>query len=68
LGANFLYNDYEAELRGFSAEAILIVAETRNVDLIIMGARGLGRLASLLVGSQSQKVVAHASCPVLLVR
>ena len=55
-------------LEGPPAEAILSVAETRGVDLIIMGTRGLGRLAGLLVGSQSQKVVAHAHCPVLLVR
>jgi nucleotide-binding universal stress UspA family protein len=33
-----------------------------------MGTRGLGRLAGALLGSQSQKVVAHANCPVLLVR
>ena len=55
-------------LEGPPAEAILSVAETRGVDLIIMGTRGLGLLAGLLVGSQSQKVVAHAGCPVLLVR
>jgi nucleotide-binding universal stress UspA family protein len=55
-------------LQGPPAEAILLVAEARGIDLIIMGTRGLGRLAGLLVGSQSQKVVAHAQCPVLLVR
>jgi nucleotide-binding universal stress UspA family protein len=55
-------------LEGPPAEAILSVAETRNVDLIIMGTRGLGRLAGLLIGSQSQKVVAQANCPVMLVR
>lgn len=55
-------------LEGSPAEAILEVANTRNVDLIIMGTRGLGRLAGLLLGSQSQKVAAHAKCPVLLVR
>lgn len=55
-------------LEGPPAEAILSVAEVRGVDLIIMGTRGLGRLSGLVLGSQSQKVVAHASCPVLLVR
>jgi len=55
-------------LEGPPAEAILAVAEIRAVDLIVMGTRGLGRLASLVVGSQSQKVIAHARCPVLLVR
>ena len=55
-------------VEGPAAEAILQVAETRKPDLIVMGSRGLGRLAGLLLGSQSQKVVQHASCPVLIVR
>jgi nucleotide-binding universal stress UspA family protein len=50
------------------AEAIIDVAATRNSDLIVMGSRGLGKLAGLLLGSTSQKVSAHAPCPVLIVR
>ncbi len=50
------------------AEAIITVAETRNVDLIVMGTRGLGKIKGMLQGSQSQKVVVHAVCPVLLVK
>lgn len=55
-------------LEGDAAEAILNVANTRRSSLIIMGSRGLGHLAGLLLGSTSQKVVAHAHCPVLIVR
>jgi len=55
-------------LEGPAAEAILAVVEARGNDLIIMGTRGLGMLKGLFLGSQSQKVVAHAPCPVLLVR
>jgi len=55
-------------LEGPPAEAILKISKTRKNDLIIMGTRGLGRLSGILLGSQSQKVVAHAHCPVLLVR
>lgn len=55
-------------LEGPAAEAILQVAETHRSDLIVMGSRGLGRFTGLLLGSQSQKVVQHASCPVLIVR
>jgi nucleotide-binding universal stress UspA family protein len=55
-------------LEGPPAEAVLDVAEARSCDLIVMGSRGLGRLAGALLGSQSQKVVQHASCPVLIVR
>ena len=55
-------------IEGTDAEAILDVAETRKSSVIIMGSRGLGTLAGLLLGSTSQKVVAHAPCPVLIVR
>jgi len=55
-------------LEGPPAEAILSVAQARDNDLIIMGTRGLGKLAGLLLGSQSQKVITHASCPVMLIR
>ncbi|MCU0486824.1 MAG: universal stress protein [Anaerolineales bacterium] len=47
-------------LEGPPAEAILAVA--------VMGTRGLGRLGGLVLGSQSQKVLANAACPVLLVK
>ena len=53
-------------LEGPPAEAILSVSGVSASDLIIMGTRGLGRLAGLLLGSQSQKVVSHAGCPVLV--
>ena len=55
-------------IEGDSAEAIINVANTCASDVIVMGSRGLGRLAGLLLGSTSQKVVAHAPCPVLIVR
>jgi nucleotide-binding universal stress UspA family protein len=55
-------------IEGNAAEAIIEVARTRASDLIVMGSRGLGRLTGLLLGSTSQKVVAHAPCPVLIVR
>ena len=53
---------------GDPAEAIVNVAAVRHCDLIVMGSRGLGRLTGLLLGSQSQKVVQHAPCPVLIAR
>ena len=55
-------------LEGPPAEAILDVANTRKSDLIVMGSRGLGPLRGAMLGSQSQKVVQHAPCPVLIVR
>lgn len=55
-------------IEGSPAESIIEVANTRKSDVIVMGSRGLGRLAGLVLGSTSQKVVAHAPCPVLIVR
>ena len=55
-------------IEGSAAEAVIQVAVTRQSDVIVMGSRGLGTLAGLLLGSTSQKVVAHAPCPVLIVR
>jgi nucleotide-binding universal stress UspA family protein len=59
---------HEEILEGPVADAILNVAATRKVDVIVMGSRGLGRLEGALLGSNSQKVVSLASCPVLIVR
>ena len=55
-------------IEGSPAEAIIDVATTRKSDVIVIGSRGHGTLAGLLLGSTSQKVVAHAPCPVLIVR
>lgn len=54
--------------RGDPAETILAVAQERKVDLIVMGARGLGPIAQLLLGSVSHKVLNMATCPVLIAR
>ncbi|HEY4823368.1 MAG TPA: universal stress protein [Candidatus Bathyarchaeia archaeon] len=50
------------------AEEIVRYAGKKNVDLIVVGTRGLGSFRKLLVGSVSSGVVAHAHCPVLVVR
>jgi nucleotide-binding universal stress UspA family protein len=55
-------------IEGSPAEAIINVAKTRESDVIVIGSRGLGKLAGLVMGSTSQKVVSHAPCPVLIVR
>ncbi|HLA06011.1 MAG TPA: universal stress protein [Anaerolineales bacterium] len=62
-------DDQDTEIiEGSPAEAIIELAKTHKSDLIVMGSRGLGKLAGLVMGSTSQKVVSHAPCPVLIVR
>ena len=53
---------------GDPAEQIMKVSAQRHVDLIVMGAKGLGALDRILLGSVSTRVVQYASCPVLVVR
>ena len=53
-------------VQGQAADALLAQAE--EADLIVVGRRGLGGFKSLLLGSVSQQVVQHASCPVVVVR
>ena len=49
------------------AAGILDAAHNSQARFIIMGKRGLGRLAGLLIGSVSQKVSALADCTCITV-
>jgi nucleotide-binding universal stress UspA family protein len=50
------------------ADAILATAEGRGCDLIFMGSHGRRGLSRLLAGSVTQKVLADADVPVLVMR
>ncbi|MDA3913745.1 universal stress protein [Oleiagrimonas sp.] len=50
------------------ADGILGVAAEDACDVLVMASRGRGNLASLLLGSETRKVLSHARLPVLVVR
>jgi nucleotide-binding universal stress UspA family protein len=50
------------------ANILPAIAKQENIDLIVVGSRGLGGKVSMLLGSVSKKVVANAYCNVLVVK
>jgi len=53
---------------GMAAAEIAACAAEQHCDAIVMGTRGLGRVAGLVVGSVASKVVHLATVPVTLVK
>lgn len=51
-----------------AAEQILEAARADGVDLVVVGARGLGALRRALLGSVSERVVRESGVPVVVVR
>ncbi|GAA1899290.1 universal stress protein [Streptantibioticus ferralitis] len=48
--------------------AVNLLSMADGADLLVVGARGLGRFEPVLLGSVSETVAAHATCPVAVVR
>ena len=60
--------DLEVEVRAPFEDARRALVEVEQASMVVVGTRGRGTLRSLLLGSVSQAVAAHASCPVTVVR
>ena len=43
-------------------------AQKNQIDLVIVGTRGISKFKRLLVGSLSSAIISHSHCPVLLVK
>jgi len=52
----------------YGAPAPRLIASAARADLLVVGSRGRGGFAGLLLGSVSDQCVRHAPCPVTVVR
>jgi nucleotide-binding universal stress UspA family protein len=60
----------EVDVAGVVADgdaAKILIERSEGADMLVVGTRGRGGFAGLLLGSVSQKCAQHASCPVLIV-
>ncbi|MEX2103781.1 MAG: universal stress protein, partial [Bacilli bacterium] len=55
-------------LQGEPGPVIVKYANENEVDLIVLGSRGLNALQEFVLGSVSHKVAKRANCPVMIVK
>ena len=55
-------------LKGTAAEALSEFADTNAYDLVVVGSKGRGAVARMLVGSTTDRLVHISHKPVLVVR
>ena len=55
-------------LVGHPARNVIKLAKDLDADLIIVGASGHSALYDRMIGSRAQKILHHATCPVLVVK
>lgn len=72
LGSKLAGQQVQAEtkvLEGVSiTDELVSFADSHQVDLIVMGSRGLGGFKKLLLGSVASGVSQHSKCPVMIVK
>lgn len=65
---NGLFETAIVEAETSTASTIVDYAESKNVDLLVIGSKGRTGLKKMLVGSTATEVLKYAHCPVIVVR
>lgn len=55
-------------LEGTVAEEIIRYAKDNDIDLVIMGSKGMGGLQNIMIGSVTRKVAIQVNKPILIVK
>jgi nucleotide-binding universal stress UspA family protein len=55
-------------LRGEPGPELVKFANEQNVDIVVIGSRGLNALQEMVLGSVSHKVMKRVNCPALIVK
>lgn len=55
-------------IHGSPGPEIIKYANTQNVDLVVIGSRGLNSLQEMVLGSVSHKVMKRVQCPAMIVK
>ncbi len=58
----------KVDLRGYPPDTLVDYARDSGADIIVVGSRGRGELAALLLGSTGHRVLHTAPCDVLIVK
>jgi nucleotide-binding universal stress UspA family protein len=60
--------EVRTSIYGYAAREIVAAAQECDAGVIVMGSRGRGDVAGLILGSTAHKVIHHTDRPVLVVR
>lgn len=68
-----LFNEHQVRykveiIHGSPGPEIIKFANTQNVDLVVIGSRGLNSLQEMVLGSVSHKVMKRVQCPAMIVK